>query len=353
MAAQKPKREVTARQGKLGLETYPVVLPQFIIRDQSVRFGDVHVSDCDPQEERFARRCDGQTPFREVVAQDRLVGGIAATAPYLAWLRQSLAHEDAGAPAQGAHWLLISPHPDDAELSMGGLLLKHRGRVQATNLVCFSQLGHTIFPNAFVKPAEVTAVRRDEALLAAAVLGMETQFLEFPEYGLREALIPAKQFDEREDELREQLKLRLFAAISNAQPTKVFAPASVGDNPDHRLVFDIILEFVDEDLFPDLEVHFYEDFPYAAAYEDVDDFLSRFEHSYLDVEAWSEDINDVLEEKGILCDIYRTQFRRGLNKSLEKVAHRTGALLDSGAESPAATERFWTAGIFAVPGEAL
>ena len=352
MAAEQPKRNVATRQGKLGLETYPVVLPQFTIRNQSVRFGGVHVSDCDAQEERFARRCDGLTPFREVVAQDRLVGGIAATAPYLGWLRRPLAPEEASS-TPGESWLIISPHPDDAELSMGGLLLKHRGAVQATNVVCFSQLGHTIYPHAFVKPAEVTAVRRDEALLAAAVAGMETRFFDLPEYGLREALIPAKHFDDREDELREQLKLRLYAAISEAQPTKVFAPASIGDNPDHRLVFDIVLEFVDEDLFPDLEVHFYEDFPYAAAYEDVDDFLSRFEHSYLDVEAWSEDISEVLEEKGILCDIYRTQFRRGLNKSLEKVANRTGALLDSASEPSRATERFWTAGIFAVPGETL
>jgi len=353
MQGEHPKNVAEKRLKMLGLETFPVVLPQFLIQNNAVSFGTTHINECDEQESRFAARCDGRTPFREIVSHDRLVGGVAATAPYLAWLKAPLDFGGAaGAGADGARegWLVVSPHPDDAELALGGTLLKHRDRIRATNLVCFSQLGHTIYPHAFVKPAEVTAVRKDEALLAAAAAGLETEFFDLPEYGLREALTPAKEFDDREKEVREGLKLRLYEAIVRHRPARLFAPASIGDNPDHRLVFDIVLEFVDEDLFPDLEVHFYEDFPYAAAYEEVDDFLSRFEHSYLDVRGWSEDISEQLEEKQILCDIYRTQFKRSLGKCLEEVADRNGAVLAPDRDSAQATERFWTAGIFAVPG---
>jgi len=351
MQGETPDSSAKKRQDMLGLETYPVVLPQFVMRGKAVFFGATPVSECDEQELSFAARCDGQTVFRDIVAQDRLVGGVAATAAYLAWLKGPVQQASPENAEGRERWLIISPHPDDAELSMGGALLKKKGAIDATNLVCFSQLGHTIYPHAFIKPAEVTAVRKDEALLAGAVAGLDVKFLDFPEFGLREALIPSKDFYDREKELREALKLRLYEAIARIQPTQIYAPASIGDNPDHRLVFDIILEFVDEDLFPDMVVHFYEDFPYAAAYEEVDDFLSRFEHSYLDVEGWSEDISAVMEEKQIVCDIYRTQFRRSLARSLEEVAVRTGELVAyQDAEAAPASERFWTVGIFAVPG---
>lgn len=343
---QQEEQGTRVRRGKLGMQSHPLLLPQFIVKDDAVTFGLTRLKDATPHERRFANRCDGVTPFREIVAENRLVGGIAATAPYLTWLQEPL--DSVPGATSGEKWLVISPHPDDAEVSMGGTILNKSASTQITNLVVFSHLAHTLYMQSFGRPVEVTATRKDEALLAGQIMGCDTQFLEFPEFGLREALIPAKDLEDREQELREHVKFRLYKWIEEHRPDQVFAPASVGDHPDHRMIFDLILQFVDEDFFPETTFHFYEDFPYAAAYQQVDDFLSRFEHSYLDVEPWAEDISAALETKQTLGDIYRTQFRRGLARTLEEMAARTAAMTSPKEAPVKAAERFWRVGVFAV-----
>jgi len=346
--AAKTSKTPKRRSLRLDFRAYPMRLPHFVFRDGELCFGAQPLRAATEDEAAFAAECDGKTLFRDLMARYPGATGFAASAPYLTWFPKPIGQENS--QSGGEHWLVIAPHPDDAELSMGGTLLNRPPDTRVTQAVCFSYAVHTIFPASFASPAEVSAIRQDEGALAALASGAEAEFFGYPEFKLRETILGENHLLDNEVVIKAALKLRIIASIDRAAPTQVFAPASIGNHPDHRMIFDIIVELVDEDRFPTITFHLYEDFPYCASYQAVDDFLSRFEHSYLDVKTWHNPITDVLSEKTAVADIYRTQFRRSLDTHLVAVAERV-ALTGPRDESTAA-ERFWTLGLYSLAGGA-
>lgn len=344
-----------ARNPRLALGGYPVLLPHFTVDEQHLRYGDNFLRVTEPEEREFAARCDGRTTFKEIMAALPSAAGRASTAPYLTWLSAPLGSAGAVADASpSATWLIISPHPDDAELSFGGTLLARPEGVQVINAVCFSDLIYTQSPTAFPQSAVVNAVRRDEAVLAAAAVGMSVEFLGFPEFVYREVMCGDGDLSEAEKSTREALKVRLFQLIARHRPTAVFAPAAIGNHADHRMVFDAIIEFVDDDLFPETGFHLYEDYPYSASYQAVDDFLARFEHSYLDATAHFTDISPFVARKLAVVDIYRSQFSRSIGAHVKAAAERIAAVAAHGkAQSGAGAERYWSIGVMGAGGPAF
>ncbi len=336
-----------ARNPRLALSGYPVILPHFTIQDGGLYFGDSYLRAMDPDEVEFAALCDGRMTFRDIIAVMQSAAGRAATAPYLTWLSEPLGAEAVADTApEGGRWLVLSPHPDDAELSLGGTLFARPEGVDAVNIVCFSDLLYTQFAQAFPQPFAVNAVRRDEALLAGAALRVGVEFLGFPELAYRQAMAEESSFLEVEKEIRQALKLRLLHVIRKHRPTHVFAPAGIGDHGDHRMIFDCVIEFVDDDVFPETTFHLFEDFPYSASQQAVDDFLSRFEYSYLDVVTHFQECTPFAARKAAVTDIYRSQFRRGITEHVQRAGKRTAAIAAKGAaDDKAAAERYWTIGV--------
>jgi len=82
--------------------------------------------------------------------------------------------------------LVVTPHPDDAESGAGGTIARwtQQGR-KVVLVVCTN--GDKGTSDRTVKPADLAALRRDEQLQAAAVLGItEVVFLGFPDQGLED-----------------------------------------------------------------------------------------------------------------------------------------------------------------------
>lgn len=343
-----------ARNPRLALSGYPVMLPHFFVADGGLYFGDSYLRTMDPDEAEFATLCDGRKTFREIISQMESAAGRAATAPYLTWLSEPLgAAPVREAPLDGGRWLVLSPHPDDAELSIGGTLFARPEGVDAVNVICFSDLLYTQFSQAFSQSFAVNAIRRDEALLAGAAMGVEVEFLGFPELAYRQAMTTEDAFLDTEKEIRQALKLRLLHVIRKHRPTHVFAPAGIGDHGDHRMIFDCVIEFVDDDIFPETTFHLFEDFPYSASQQAVDDFLSRFEYSYLDVVTHFQDTSAFAARKAAVTDIYRSQFRRGITDHVLRAGTRTAAMAAKGAPEPkASAERYWTIGVMGMGGAA-
>ena len=336
-----PASQAPLPSSRLLFSAYPCRLPHVSIADGEVYFGRLKDGDAGDAEREFLELADGRTPFAEIFGQRPHLLTAAGASRHAVWLSSPLAAPQL--PAGGPRSLLLAAHPGDVELSMGGLVMSRRHAERFTLLNCFSRQLATRSPAAFGSQQEVTAIRRDESWLAATVLGTETRYLDFPELALRQAeaaggraALPA---EEPAAELAAAVKLALHDAIEELAAEHVYAPAAVGDSPDQRMVFDAVLALYEEDYFPTTRYHFYENLPLAAAHLNVDDFLSRFEGSYLGLAPWFEGIDDVLADKLTLLEIFRSRLEFGSRRLLVEIGQRNARLERRGADC---AERFWT-----------
>jgi LmbE family N-acetylglucosaminyl deacetylase len=333
--------ENNAMRQLLDPNAYPYFLPHLNRQLEGVYLGSLKVAELSDAALAFSTSCDGRTAFRDFPDRDHGYEELGLLQDYILWLDEPL---DAPTERQpGADTcLILSPHPHVGLLSMGGFMLNHRGLVDWTQAVCFSRVSATIFPEAFATVQEVSAIRRDEASICSILTGCRTEYFDLPAYELRK-ISAADMFQRNEDDFRNLLKLDLYQLISDRKPLRVYAPAGIGEHPDHRLLFEIVLDFFKQDYFPKTEFHLYEDFPFAVSYLNVDDFLSGFESACVDTESWNEDISRVLESKCRLLDIFKSLFPETDKQLVREVARRNdlvGRNL-SGSTPPGGAERFW------------
>jgi bacillithiol biosynthesis deacetylase BshB1 len=112
-----------------------------------------------------------------------------------------------------ASFLVIAPHPDDAELGMGGTIVK------------LARQGHTVhildMTNGEPTPRGSPEIRAVEAASAAAVLGVQRSNLELKN---------------REVTHNIESRHKLAAAIRAHKPNVLFVPYPVDAHPDHVAV---------------------------------------------------------------------------------------------------------------------
>jgi LmbE family N-acetylglucosaminyl deacetylase len=144
--------------------------------------------------------------FRKLVSFARLR---AASLSYPEWLEIP----------PGKNVLVLSPHPDDDVLGAGGTLLKHR---QAGANVTVLTLTDGAGGDPSADPARLTALRRQEAHAAAALLGLDRLlFWDEPDGALAASRANV---------------CRLEALLEDAQPDLVYLPYPLDSHPDHRAV---------------------------------------------------------------------------------------------------------------------
>ena len=125
--------------------------------------------------------------------------------------------------------LVISPHPDDAVLSLGATILGLVARSEQVTLVtCFAGMPDPDAPaswwdarSGFERAVEAVAWRREEDRRACAVLGCDVLHLDVPDWPYRSG--------NREARLLEGLTPLIATAAT------VYLPAGIADNPDHEL----------------------------------------------------------------------------------------------------------------------
>jgi LmbE family N-acetylglucosaminyl deacetylase len=329
---------------RLLLSAYPCRLPHVGIDGGELFFGRRKDDLAGDAEREFLELADGRTSFGEILGRRPHLMMAAGMSRHAVWLSASL---EPGPAAAGPLCLLLGAHPGDVELSMAGLILR-RGRrglrgeeaARFVHLCCFSRQIETQVPDAFGSPLELTAIRRDESHLADAVLGIETRYLDLPEYVLRQTHEDRARLILPPDEMEAALRIALHEILAELAPEQVYAPAAVGDHPDQRMIFDAVLELYEQESFPGVSYHLYENFPLSASYLNVDGFLSRFEGSYLGLDPWFEEVGGILAEKLTLAEIFRSRLDLACRPLLFEVAARNARLarLADGAGS----ERFWT-----------
>ncbi|MFE7644292.1 PIG-L deacetylase family protein [Streptomyces phaeoluteigriseus] len=202
--------------------------------------------------------CDGTRPYRswpppeqELIAGWHAAGLVVAAPP------------PRSSPSRAL--ICLSPHPDDAQLALGGLLSRFGGRV----VDVFSQETWTRRPYYRSRPALASRLLLEEERVACGVLGAELTVLGQVDAADRSAwregyfLEPHDMDAARatEPELFERVTADLAAEVAGGP--LVLVPLAVGGHVDHVLTRQAALELISRKVLEPERVAFYEDMPYS------------------------------------------------------------------------------------------
>ena len=167
--------------------------------------------------------------------------------------------------------VIVSPHFDDAPLSLGQSLLDGElSRREVLVVVVFSTSNWTIWFHPTPSRARVVSwVRRTEEAVAARRFGYRVRTLGFPELTLRAgATDSATMFDLSVDVGAEPFVPELRSALLGVlEPDdEVWFPAGMGDHVDHRIVAEVGRRIRADGRDG---VGFYEDRPYVSSMDDA------------------------------------------------------------------------------------
>lgn len=226
--------------------------------------------------------------------------------------------------------VVISPHPDDAALSIGGLL----------RLVPFSQLVVlTVFTGSRWAPLsdgqadidQVSTTRSDEDQRYATAIGADRRDGGLPDSSARSLPDAAwMQLPAPDDPLHRAVGAVVADALRRTRPGYLLCPAALGGHVDHVLARDAALSVVDELVCPVL----YEDIPYAAELSG-EEIAANVRGVAAEARAVVIDISDVFAAKLAGIEMYASQIR-----PLELAATVHHARQTAGSTSGAA-ERLW------------
>lgn len=254
--------------------------------------------------------------------------------------------------------LVICPHFDDACFSTGGFLLKKTSK-EATVLTVFSKCQYA--PNLkLLKPLRgavkflnmnflegtiatyASRTRRKEDKRFCDSVSATQRYLPFKAASMRER---ANHYSADLDTVnREPVYGSVFKAIENCASSgaydSVLCPLAVGNHVDHMIVLKAFLQTLEKDNGISAEVFFYEDLPYASAYE-LDSIRSLALKRTGAREPLFVDITTEMPLKQKLVGTYRSQLG---NETKESILHHARRLYMSWEKRTSPTgycERFW------------
>lgn len=182
--------------------------------------------------------------------------------------------------------LVIGAHPDDCDITAGGLAAYYR---QGGNEVRFVSVTDGSAGHHRLRGPELAAVRRREAAAAAAVLGIQYDVLSYPD-GRLEPTLAARE--------------EIIALIRGYRPDLVLTHRPNDYHPDHRYTSQLVCDAAYMVTVPAVvpQVPHLRDNPVIAYLPD------RFERPYPFSPAVVVDIEPVIETVVDLLDCHRSQF---------------------------------------------
>lgn len=323
----------TLKSFRLDPYNVPVVLPHISFVQNEVYFGNEFVSSLSTQESEFLKSCDGKRTLAEIVKSTGANAGcVSRLARWFVWWDKAVAEAPVSSSAVVEN-LILSTGPEDAWLGMGGRLLLEAGKTDALVLMCFGSRLDTHYREAFPTLDDVSIICRDEAALAGRLAHLRQEVWELPDFVLRNWVLA-----DGAPALAEILRESLLALLDKHRPQRVFIPAATNVSADARLLFDILFALLVEGRL-EAELHIYEDTPSAEGHRPVDEFLSRFESSYLAPHEYFVDVTESIHRKFSLLEIFHCRFNRPQREAWEHSAKRNALL--AGFSNSHFFERFW------------
>jgi hypothetical protein len=153
--------------------------------------------------------------------------------------------------------LILSPHIDDAFLSLGGFIAKYFSLHDLEVLDIFSYDPWVLGDSEIADKLKNIEVRKKEEILNASIVGIKVNFLDFPA-GWKERGYPRWQMNidrKRDHKILNQISRYLEKLAGSFD--LIFSPLGIGGHVDHKLIREIASK-----LFKS-KVYYYEDQPYA------------------------------------------------------------------------------------------
>ena len=209
-----------------------------------------------------------------------------------------------------ARRIVLSPHFDDAALSIGGALLR-LGGFHVINV--FTQSNWWRFTQCHEDGSRVSTCRAAEDALSLRLLGASSESWDLVEAPLRgiaiDEIFSSNLDDQRNEDVRVALPERIAATAAAHDGAEWWVPAGLGDHIDHRLVREAALSALARGCLKRTNLTFYEDLPYSASVESVAEAL-RTRVPGFDLEPWLIGLGPRLEDKLLALHAYGSQLSR-------------------------------------------
>jgi LmbE family N-acetylglucosaminyl deacetylase len=207
----------------------------------------------------------------------------------------------------------VSPHPDDAALSLGASLLRFRG-FETTVWNVFSCQSYSLIDRDATRAREQILEEEREA---AAALGVRVVMGGFPEAELRgyarlsnrlghDQRTPAARPGERD--VLDRVTAALGRLIDELDPDGVGAPLGIGGHIDHLLAREAVLIALCA-TETTRTVFFYEELPYALNPSWIDGPRAELEARGVRLAERLVHASRFLDEKQRVLQVYRSQLR--------------------------------------------
>ena len=195
--------------------------------------------------------------------------------------------------------LVVSPHPDDLEIGMGGTVVKLVDKgANVVSLVATDGSGSTTLKGH--SEEEMAAIRLEEAREAVSILGLQT-------------LIPLTLSDVKSDLKETALRFK---------PDEVYIPhPEIDKHPTHKIVSELVLDELKEGDFGSVKVWCYEVWTPFGTYDRLEDISQYIDLKVMAIEVHKSQLEYKNYTEGITgLNTYRAVFNERHGKSEMKYA---------------------------------
>jgi LmbE family N-acetylglucosaminyl deacetylase len=293
---------------------YPILLPHFSIDEQGLAgpLGEKYPLEAELRE--AIKGCDGTRPLSDFEVGTQLME-LYDEGKIVLW-REPLKPRG---PEEQVDTIILSPHPDDAALSLAHLLLVSHGEsVMVVDV--FSQTAWWRLSDSAGDLDEIQRVRFAEEQLMCRMASAKLRVLGLPEALLRGRNINdafSSTTDHRDQDVMQKLHDAIKQIAAEHPHAHWYVPSAVGGHIDHHITKDVATSALNHAGVR--SIYFYEELFYAAETKSP---LSGGQAKPVDIK-W----------KFELCRIYWSQFTAGRLNLLEDYAYAVG--------KGKAAERIW------------
>lgn len=216
-------------------------------------------------------------------------------------------------PRRDTKNLIISPHCDDAMLSLGSTIInKSLGSFSIVNV--FTRTNYTISGNNHID--FVTKLRKEEEYSVMSKLNIEVDFLDFDDACIRQPYSNhidsylEQHIDPYSDLSFFRVRRTIRKVLEKFISCLIFFPLAIGNHIDHRICYLIAVELLKQRM----PIFFYEDIPYSSSLNDheLKRMISQLEIDFEDIVIKSDDCT----KKLAMLKLYHSQIDNEIERRI-------------------------------------